>query len=139
MPTSFFCCRMPPPASHLGRQGKRPPTLNYPEDAFVQAYYRKNPAARLEPIDLGSFQPCTARRFAYRQLELIEGGLTRREAKAQVELEFGSGKDAPVSVGQRLIDTIQIEEESHLEEALETFKKKHQDTNEIDQWGSFLS
>jgi len=113
--------------------------LNYPEDAFVQAYYRKNPAARLEPIDLGSFQPCTARRFAYRQLELIEGGLTRREAKAQVELEFGSGKDAPVSVGQRLIDTIQIEEESHLEEALETFKKKHQDTNEIDQWGSFLS
>ena len=68
----------------------------------------------------------------------MEGGLTRKEAKAQVELEFGSGTDdAPTSVGQKLIETIQIEEESHLEEALETFKKNHQDAN--DQWGSFLS
>lgn len=55
-----------------------------------------------------------------------------------MELEFGSGTDdAPTSVGQKLIETIQIEEESHLEEALETFKKNHQDAN--DQWGSFLS
>jgi hypothetical protein len=68
----------------------------------------------------------------------MEDGLSRREAKAQVELEFGSGNDAPTSVGQKLIETIQIEEESHLEEALETFKKKHQDAN--GQWtGSFYS
>ena len=40
--------------------------------------------ARLEPLDLSSFEPPTARRFALRQLELIDSGMTKRAAYAVV-------------------------------------------------------
>jgi hypothetical protein len=41
--------------------------------------------ARLEPIDLASFEPPTGRRFALRQLELMQHkGLGKRSAAVQV-------------------------------------------------------
>ena len=99
----------------------------------METYYRRNPAASLEPIDLGSFVPPTARRYAFRQLELMEEkGMSRAAAKAQVEQEFDGGmgetnETGGGSIGQKLIETIQKEEEMHLEEALEKFKERHGD------------
>jgi hypothetical protein len=119
-----------------GMQGKRPPKLVYEEDEFVDAYYRRNPAATLEPIDLGSFNPPAARRFAFRQLELMkEHGLSRADAKvkAMQEQRQVSGEDSHVvqSVGERLIEKIQAEEERHLDEAMATFRERHTDVSKL--------
>lgn len=48
--------------------------------------------ARLEPIDLASFEPPTGRRFALRQLDLMQSkGLSKQAAYAQVGRSGGSG------------------------------------------------
>ena len=120
-------------------QGKRPPKLVYEEDEFVAAYYRRNPAATLEPIDLGSFNPPAARRFAFRQLELMkEHGLSRTDAKAkaiqeQSDVSGEPSEDSYVakSVGERLIEKIQAEEERHLDEAMATFRERHTDVSKL--------
>lgn len=118
-------------AHNTKQQGKRPPRIEYPEDQFVHDYYGKNPAARLEPIDLGSFQPSSARTFAFRQLELMEEhGMSRRDARQQAEREFRTGEMMAFegnvqSVGEKLIEAVQKEEELHLQEALETFRERH--------------
>ncbi len=39
-------------------------------------------------MSLGSFDPPQARRFVQRQLQLIESGLSRKEASALVEQEM---------------------------------------------------
>lgn len=44
--------------------------------------------AKLEPIDLKSFEPPTARKFVWRQLELMDEGMSRRDAFDQVEREL---------------------------------------------------
>jgi hypothetical protein len=41
-----------------------------------------------EPVDLNSFVPPTAKRFALRQLELMEMGRGRRTARIITEYEF---------------------------------------------------
>ena len=46
--------------------------------------------AMLEPVDLTSFEPPTAKKFALRQLELIDQGMSRRESYAKVEAEFAA-------------------------------------------------
>lgn len=70
------------------------------------------PQARLEPIDLASFEPPTARRFALRQLELIEKeGMSKRAAAALVESEFAAQqRRAAAEAGSRhcIIDQIQV-------------------------------
>uniref|UniRef100_A0AAD5DZR7 Small ribosomal subunit protein mS23 n=1 Tax=Chlorella ohadii TaxID=2649997 RepID=A0AAD5DZR7_9CHLO len=77
------------PPLPAGKPGKRPPSITYPEDELIDAYYRKHPEARLEPIDMASFEPPTARRFALRQLELIEReGMSKRAAAAVAEEEL---------------------------------------------------
>ncbi len=50
--------------------------------------------ARLEPIDFGSFEPPLARRFVFRQMELMEQGTECKEAFAQVEREFEAARQA---------------------------------------------
>lgn len=41
-----------------------------------------------EPVDLNSFTPPIARKFAWRQLELMETGLSRKAAEKMVEMEL---------------------------------------------------
>ena len=112
---------MPPP--NFPKVSKRPPELRYAEDDIVKAYYRRHPEACLEPVDLGSFKPSTARRFAYRQLELMESGLPRKQAKEQAEREFLAESSAKGEGG--IIETIQKEEENHLQQALQTYTERH--------------
>lgn len=41
-----------------------------------------------EPLDLNSFDPPVARKFAWRQLELMEKGMSRKKAEQQTEEEL---------------------------------------------------
>jgi len=130
-----------PPSDELGRRvGKKPRGIKFEEDELVANYYRNNPAASLEPVDLGSFDPPPARAFAYRQLELMKTeGLSRREASAKAKSQAlaeqnrrgdTDARDASVTlepstglnVGQRLIEKIQEEETRHLDDAMATYK-----------------
>ncbi|KAL4435585.1 hypothetical protein ABPG77_002548 [Micractinium sp. CCAP 211/92] len=113
-----------------GKPGKRPPRIVYPEDQLVEAYYRKHPEARLEPVDMSSFEPPTARRFALRQLALMqEQGLSQRKAYDIVEAEFAEERRQREAAagGQRqsIIDQIQAEEEYHLQQALRTYADRN--------------
>lgn len=112
---------MPPPL--LPKAGRRPPIIQFPEDDIVRAFYRRHPGASLEPINLGSFEPSVARRFAARQLDLMKDGKTRREARDEAEREFAAAAAAAKEGG--LIDKIQREEESHLRQALKTYTDRH--------------
>lgn len=125
--------KFPPPAEHMKKQGKRPPELVYEEDAFVDAYYRRNPAASLEPIDLGSYVPPAARRFAFRQLELMKvEGLSRAEAKEKALKEQYGGQGHGKSVGEQLMEKIQEEEGRHLDDALSTYKERMKNSSGLD-------
>ncbi|PRW34062.1 hypothetical protein C2E21_7201 [Chlorella sorokiniana] len=117
------------PPLPTGKPGKRPPSITFPEDELIEAYYRKHPEARLEPIDLASFEPPAARRFALRQLELIEKeGMSKRAAAAVVEGEFAAQqRRAAAEAGSRhsIIEQIQAEEEIHLQQALRQYAESH--------------
>jgi hypothetical protein len=120
--------KFPPPAHHASRPGKKPREIKFEEDELVSNYYRNNPAASLEPVDLGSFDPPPARAFAYRQLELMKAeGLSRKAAKARAREEMGAGEPAGLNVGQRLIEKIQQEEGRHLDDAMATYKARMKD------------
>lgn len=114
--------KFPPPADLVKgprRPGKKPRDIKFEEDELVENYYRSNPAASLEPVDLGSFDPPPGRAFAYRQLELMKvEGLSRHEALARVKKEMLSGEGQ----GERLIEKIQEEEGRHLDDALAQYK-----------------
>jgi hypothetical protein len=114
-------CRVPPPP--LPKAGRRPQRIRFPEDEIVRAYYKRNPGASLEPIDLGSFEPSTARRFAARQLELMDQGISRKDARLQTQSEFKA--EAAASNEKGVIATIQSEEEIHLDQAIKTYVERH--------------
>ena len=116
-----FSRRVPPPS--LPKAGRRPQNIQFPEDEIVRAYYKRNPGASLEPIDLGRFEPSTARRFAARQLELMDQGLSRKDARLQTETEFTA--EAAASNEKGVIATIQAEEEIHLDQAMKTYVERH--------------
>lgn len=90
----------------------RPP-LSAPTHTHTRHPHHRAPQARLEPLDLASFEPPTARRFALRQLEVMERqGMTKRSAAALVEREFAAQRrqaEASAGLGRAsIIDTIQV-------------------------------
>ncbi|KAL4516837.1 hypothetical protein Ndes2437B_g00940 [Nannochloris sp. 'desiccata'] len=113
--------RVAPPT--LTKAGRRPQSIRFPEDEIVRAYYKRNPGASLEPIYLGSFEPSTARRFATRQLELMDQGISRKDARLQTQSEFKA--EAAASNEKGVIATIQAEEEIHLDQAIKTYVERH--------------
>ena len=60
---------------------------HYTEDKLVRAYYNRHPTAKFLPIDLMSDKPHFVRAFALRQLALMQGGTTERDALRMVEKE----------------------------------------------------
>ena len=113
--------RLPPQTTI--KAGRRPPVLRFPEDDIIRAYYHRNPNASLEPIDLGSFEPSTARRFASRQLELVSQGLSRKEARLKTDEEFKAAAAAANEKG--VVEVVQAEEEAQLKQALATYIERH--------------
>lgn len=84
---------------------------------MIASFYHRHPEAKLEPLDLSSFEPPTVRRFVNLQMDLMQKGLSKEESRNQVELEFFGppDKSAPKS---SLIEDIQAEEERHLQEGV---------------------
>ncbi|CAI5458265.1 unnamed protein product [Closterium sp. Yama58-4] len=60
--------------------------IEFPEDPLVESYYARHPEAKLQAYRLQGFDPPVARRFAWRQLELMQHhGLSKRQARDAVE------------------------------------------------------
>ncbi|GBG79904.1 hypothetical protein CBR_g30169 [Chara braunii] len=83
-------CRVPPAGTP--RRVKKVEKIRLPEDPLVTSFYARHPEARFTPYKLNSFEPPIARRFAWRQMELMREGYSQREARDQVELEFEEQK-----------------------------------------------
>ncbi|KFM22409.1 hypothetical protein F751_0156 [Auxenochlorella protothecoides] len=109
------------------KSSKKPAVLRFPEDDLLQAYYAKHPEAKMEPVDLSSFEPTSARKFVFRQLEVMQTGVPRKEAYDIVSKEVAeaaSTSDAP-ALGRVVLDQIQQEEEWHLMNAMSQFRERH--------------
>lgn len=78
----------------------KPRSIVFPEDRFIQSFYDRFPAAQQAPLDLASAGPPVARKFALRQLELVEEGRTPKQARSIVDREFREAGllDLPVSL-----------------------------------------
>eukprot|EP00887_Chlorella_sp_A99_P003403 scaffold7.g3403.t1 len=118
------------------RPGHRPARIDFPEDKLLQVYYMKYPEAKLEPVDLTSYEPPTARRFVLRQAQLMAGGMPRKDAFAAVEAEFAARGENPggaafaalgasSSGGGGIVEAIQAEEEAELNAGLQTYVDRH--------------
>jgi len=60
----------------------------------VESYYARHPEAKFIPFEINSFDPPPARKFAWRQLELMEQGYFRDQACDIVEAEFEAAEKA---------------------------------------------
>eukprot|EP00227_Mantoniella_beaufortii_P017059 CAMPEP_0197597102 /NCGR_PEP_ID=MMETSP1326-20131121/26588_1 /TAXON_ID=1155430 /ORGANISM="Genus nov. species nov., Strain RCC2288" /LENGTH=210 /DNA_ID=CAMNT_0043163719 /DNA_START=37 /DNA_END=669 /DNA_ORIENTATION=- len=67
--------------------GPKPMQIRFPEDKLVRAYYNRHPTAKFLPIDLASDRPHFVRAFALRQLEVMQSGVSERDALRLVERE----------------------------------------------------
>lgn len=125
-----------PPVEVAMRGGKKPPAIEFPEDRLMQSYYARHPEAKLEPIWLDSTDPPTGKRYALRQLVLMQHGMSRTAARRQVDAEFAAAKAAEKQLlqeqgGERAtfgargaIAAVQAEEERELFNAIKELRKK---------------
>lgn len=86
-PRWFDAVSKVPPAPFQEKWPK-PPKIKYPEDPLVESYYARHPDSKFTPFKLQGFDSPIARQFALRQLELMEQGMSKRDARDQVEQEF---------------------------------------------------
>lgn len=120
------------------RPGRRPPRIDFPEDRLLAVYYQKYPEAKLEAVDLTSFEPPAARRFVLRQQQLMEQGVERKAAFAAVETENEAAGLHPGGIsaaalassssaehGGSIIEAIQAEEEAELNAGLAEYVARH--------------
>lgn len=73
------------------RTSKGPMKLNLPENRLVMGFYKQFPEARLEPVNLASFQAPLAKQFALRVHALMHEGMGKKRAVAQAQ-EESAGK-----------------------------------------------
>eukprot|EP00884_Botryococcus_braunii_P023270 jgi/Botrbrau1/9627/Bobra.0131s0007.1 len=99
-----------------------PRKIVFPEDRLLQAFYAKRPEFLEEPVDLNSFSPPFARKFAWRQLELMEAGMTRKAAERLTEREFKDELESK-SFKSSMIKKVQAEEERAILAALQDAEK----------------
>ncbi|CAI5492141.1 unnamed protein product [Closterium sp. Naga37s-1] len=112
--------------------------IEFPEDPLVESYYARHPEAKLQAYRLQGFDPPVARRFAWRQLELMQQqGLTKRQARDAVEAEFTRAEQEeeeravqewrrairegrqPAAVRCSAVEEVQQEERAHMLAGLE--------------------
>lgn len=73
---------------------KKAPKIVLPEDRLVESYYARHPEAKFIAFELNSFDPPPARKFAWRQLELMDQGYPRDVARDMVEVEVAEAEKA---------------------------------------------
>lgn len=69
------------------------PRVIWPEDRLMWQYFKKHPEARLIPYDLNSFKPPFVKRFALKQYQLMQQGMTREQAYEDVTKVMKPEKD----------------------------------------------
>lgn len=94
--------------------------LRFVEDPLEQGFRSRNPSTKLDPVRRGQIPP--ARAFAIRQLQLMEQGISKEEARRAVEEEWKKrDQDEGQTLGKRtknILEQIQEEEERELRNAL---------------------
>lgn len=90
----------------------------FPEDKLIQSFYDRYPNAKYIPVDLRSFDPPLAKKFAVRQLALMETGMSKQEAQAQVEGQMRESGELVFPPRPSIIELIQLEEEKVLMDEL---------------------
>eukprot|EP00270_Netrium_digitus_P019823 TRINITY_DN7934_c0_g1_i2.p1 TRINITY_DN7934_c0_g1~~TRINITY_DN7934_c0_g1_i2.p1 ORF type:complete len:300 (-),score=96.26 TRINITY_DN7934_c0_g1_i2:183-1082(-) len=86
VPKWFKAMEKVPPQPKVTRC-KRVKKIVFPEDPLIESFYARHPEAKLDPVDLRSFDPPLARFFAQRQLELMQQGIPKMVARDMVEEE----------------------------------------------------
>uniref|UniRef100_A0A7S1WYC9 Small ribosomal subunit protein mS23 n=1 Tax=Tetraselmis chuii TaxID=63592 RepID=A0A7S1WYC9_9CHLO len=108
-------------------KAKMPAALRFPETPLIKTYLRQHPQAKQIPVELDGPVPHIARRFAWRQLEVMqERNIGPKEAAVIVEEEFrkievakeGGKPKNELSVVQQ----IQKEEQRELHSAMERIR-----------------
>ncbi|KAL3689683.1 hypothetical protein R1sor_015992 [Riccia sorocarpa] len=82
-----------PPQSIRVRDGKAP-KIELPEDRLIKAYFARHPEARCQALDLNSFEPPVARKFAWRVLELLDRGFSEAWARDVAEADLTAEEKA---------------------------------------------
>ncbi|GMH43490.1 hypothetical protein BSKO_11412 [Bryopsis sp. KO-2023] len=121
------------PPEPLPKRTQHPEKLIYPEDRLLSKFYEKFPMERLEPIELGSFDPPYPRKFVWRQMQLMRyAGLDEKAAFEQTEKEYVPGRKASLSQSKSLKSTrstlqmVQMEEERVLLSAMREHRERMQ-------------
>eukprot|EP00963_Diacronema_lutheri_P003495 scaffold285_cov330-Pavlova_lutheri.AAC.13 len=113
-----------PPPPPLPRRSHPALRLRFREDPLEQGFRARHASAKLEPVPKGEVPP--ARAFAIRQLQLMEQGVSKDEARQTVEEEWRKrgveGEHAPEkrikARTKNVLEQIQEEEERELRNAL---------------------
>lgn len=71
-----------------GEKTARVQHVNFPEDSLVDSFYARNPDAKHHPVQINSFQPHPARVFAWRQMQLMQNGMSKGAARRKVQEQF---------------------------------------------------
>lgn len=108
-----------PPIFESTRDSKKsPPTVVFPEDQFVQSFQDRYPHMQEQAIDLLADEVPPARRFALRQMELMESGVSKTKARRIVDEELRKAGVISFKVEERsAINQVQLIEESELRDA----------------------
>lgn len=125
--------RIPPLDLKKQKKAPKPEAIVFPEDRLIQSFYARHPEARAEPIDLGSDVDLPlARQYALKQLALMQTGMSRKRAEAEVEQEFfgkGGGTNLFSQMQRKTAgwysttSAIQAEEERELFAAMRTRRR----------------
>ncbi|CAL8472093.1 g11635 [Coccomyxa elongata] len=74
-----------------GERAARVKPINFPEDNLVDSFYARNADAKQYPVQINSFQPHPARVFAWRQMQLMQQGMSKGAARRKVQEQFDKG------------------------------------------------
>mmetsp|Transcript_26932 Transcript_26932/g.32693 ORF Transcript_26932/g.32693 Transcript_26932/m.32693 type:complete len:181 (-) Transcript_26932:125-667(-) len=115
--------RFPPPPEPM--KASTPPLITFEEDHLVERYQRSSGAAYLQGIRIADEKPHIARRFAWRQLELMKNGQSESEAFENTTMEFSQENAAQEGLDIKgILDRAQEEEEIHIQCALHEVRAK---------------
>lgn len=118
-PKWLTAVQMRPPIYEIAHDSiKPPPPVVFPEDRFVQSFQDRYPHMQEQAIDLLADEVPPARRFALRQMELMESGIPRLTSRRMVDKELReAGILTPKVDESSAITQTQLTEERQLREA----------------------
>lgn len=113
----YRLCSVPPAV--LPKIGHSPPSIRFPEDNLVRSFYRRNPGAFLEPIDLRNLEPSSALLYALEELEAKE------KAEDGQHGTRTTSSPKPFSSKPSVLAKLQVQEHVHLRRGLDTLFQRH--------------